>query len=388
MKIIFWISIFFLFYVYFIYPFLLAIISKLFPRLWDKADDNFTPPVSFIIPAYNEETVIKAKIENTLSLDYPAPIEIIIADDCSSDQTKDMVINFHTKNYPNHNIVLKSFSKRQGKMGVLNSVIPYAKNDFIILTDANSFFKSDAIKKLIRNFKNPNIGCVGGTKSIITKDQIKNTDNVGINEGLYWKFENFIKQKESILGSTFVDGSIYAIRKETYPFPASDRIIMDDFAVSLGVINKNYRVVFEPEAISYEGASKGSSEEFRRKIRILRGALTSIQIYPTKKIIFQLFSHKILRWISGIFMITLFASNIFIKGTFYRTLLILQIIFYGLTFIGFILEYTGQNKNKKTMPNVFYIPYYFCLTSWAQLIGFLSYSGGKNPAWDKLERNV
>ncbi|MFA5032723.1 MAG: glycosyltransferase family 2 protein [bacterium] len=386
MKIIFWISVFSLSYVYFIYPFLLAIISKLFPKLWDKADDNFSPPVSFIIPTYNEEKVITDKLKNTLSLDYPAPIEIIVADDCSSDHTKDIVANFDNKAYPNRNIILKSFSKRQGKMGVLNSVIPYAKNNFIILTDANSFFKSDAIRKLIRNFKNPNIGCVGGTKSIITKDQMTNTDNIGINEGLYWKFENFIKQKESILGSTFVDGSIYAIKKEIYPFPASDRIIMDDFAVSLGVINKNYRVVFESEAISYEGVSKGSFEEFRRKIRILRGALTSIKVYPIKKIIFQLFSHKILRWISGIFMITLFISNIFITEIFYRTLLIFQIIFYGLTFIGFILEYKGQDK--KTMPNVFYIPYYFCLTSWAQLIGFVRYSGGKNPAWDKLERNV
>lgn len=396
MKIIFWLSFGILLYLYIIYPLFLALLSKLIPKLWNKAGTDFSPPISFLIPTYNEETVIESKLKNTVLLDYPAPIEIIVADDGSTDSTRTLVSNFSAKSglatNANRTIILKSFSERQGKMGALNSTIRDASHNFVIFTDANSLFKPDAIKKLIQHFKDPNIGCVGGTKKIVKCSPESSPAEVDNLEGIYWKFENFLKQKESNLYSTFVDGSIYAIRKDVYPFPPSKKIIMDDFAVSLGVINNNYRVVFEPAAIAYEGASTGSFEEFRRKVRILRGAITAIFTYPIKKVAFQVFSHKILRWLGGIFMVALFITNFFITGLFYHISLWLQLLFYGLALIGLILEYIRHSKLRsettKGIPNIFYIPYYFCLTNFAQVVGFLGYAGNKNPAWEKLSRNA
>lgn len=391
MKILFWISLGILTYVYVIYPLLLTLLSKLARKLWQKSP-GFIPPVSFIIPAYNEETVIEDKLKNTVLLDYPSDIEIIVADDGSDDSTANIVSKFDLSKYPNRKIILKTSSKRQGKMAMLNTALPSTSHDFIVFTDANSFFKPDAIRKLIRNLNDPDVGCVGGIKSIVKGAISVSTNEVDSIEGYYWKFENFLKRKESEFGSTFVDGSIYAIKKSVYPFPPSGSIIMDDFAVSLGIISKNYRVVFEPDAIAYETASAGSFEEFKRKVRILRGAITAIRAYPIKKVAFQIFSHKILRWIGGIFMITLFITNLFITESFYRVVLYMQFLFYGLTFIGLILElyrHSGTGKAfKNGIPSIFYMPYYFCLTNWAQVIGFLRYGGNKNPAWDKLNRNA
>ncbi len=369
MKLLFWVSFGILFYIYLGYPLLLLILSKLIKKT-HKIDKNFCPPVSLIIPAYNEEEVIEAKLKNSLSLDYPNEVEIILASDGSTDRTLELASQFPKVN-------IKEFKNRKGKMAVLNEVLPQAKNEIIIFTDANALFAQDALKKLVPHLSDARVGGVGGVKCITADGK------VGEHEEIYWKFENFLKEKESSIGSCFVDGAIYALKKEVYPFPKDNNIIMDDFAVSLGVINRNKRVVFEPKAVAYEGASINSCDEFRRKMRILQGALTSICAFSIRPVWFQVISHKIARWLTFIFMLTLFVSNLFIKNEFYSSFLLLQMLFYGLALFGFVFEYFRRKP-----PNFIYFPFYFCLTSFAQIIGLFKYIGSKKypPFWEKIER--
>ncbi len=381
MKFLFWISFGILIYIYIGYPLLLLILSKIKMNP-HKIDKSFFPPISFIIPAHNEEEVIEAKLKNSLAIDYPNEVEIILALDGSTDRTLEIASQF-----PQINI--KNFESRGGKMAVLNEVVPQTKNEIIVFTDANALFAPDVFKKLIPHLANSNVGCVGGVKSIVANGK------VGEHEGIYWKFENFLKEKESAIGSCFVDGAIYALKKEFYPLPKDDCIIMDDFAVSLGVINMNQRVVFEPEAVAYEGASLNSWGEFKRKVRILQGAITSIRTFSIRPVWFQILSHKIARWSTFIFMITLLISNLFIKHPFYQIFLFLQLFFYGLAILGLVFESFPQDSVNKHKPfhrilrtNIIYFPFYFCLTSLAQIIGFFKYIGGKKhpPFWEKIKR--
>lgn len=373
MKIIFWLSFGVLFYVYFGYPLVLVVLAKLRKKP-HKIDNKFFPPISIIIPVHNEEEVIANKLKNCLSLDYPNKIEIIVASDGSTDRTVEIATQFP-------GVKVRHFRKRRGKMAILNEAVCDAEHEVIVFTDANAMFKPDAIRKLVPHLADPTVGCVGGVKKIIPNGKIDN-DRVGEHEKMYWGFESFLKTKEAEFGSTFVDGAIYAMKKELYPFPNHDSIIMDDLAISLGVINKKHRVVFEPSAIAYETASAHGFDEFRRKIRILNGAITSIRNFSIRDVVFQIGSHKILRWASFIFIIGLLGSNLFVRDGIYSLFLLVQVIFYVTALLGFISECL-----KKNLPKFFYTPFYFCLTNVAQAVGFIKYVSGQHPPfWEKLKR--
>lgn len=383
MKFLFWFSFIILFYVYMGYWLILYVLSKT-KKKGHKINKNlepkiFEPNVSLVIPVHNEEDVIVQKLKNALSLDYPSQkLEIVVASDNSNDKTVEIVKGYITKQLPL--VKLFDFKKRRGKMAVLNESVRKLNSDIIVFTDANAMFKKDVIRKLVSHFADEDIGCVCGAKTITRGENIEKC------EGIYWRFENSLKLAESEFGSCCgADGSIYAVRRELYPFPRDDRLIMDDFAVSLGIIAGDKRVIFEKEAVSYETPSATSLDEFRRKTRIMVGAIGAIvgviHELPLHTILFQLISHKILRWAGGLFMVILFISNLFV----YHPFLILQIIFYSFALSGFIFE--TQNSERKTQ-NYFYVPYYFCLTNIAQIVGLVKYiKGERSPEWGKVERH-
>ncbi|MCK4352415.1 glycosyltransferase [candidate division WOR-3 bacterium] len=409
MKILFFLSLGILLYVYFGYPLLLLILSKIKkPHNRSTAQLQSFPSVSLIIPAYNEEEIIEEKIKNSFSLDYPGKVEIILSSDGSTDKTVEITSKFKK-------VKINDFKERKGKMATLNRTLRGSyegtkapTGEIIIFTDANAMFEKDALKNLIRNFADKSIGCVCGAKRI-KKENLPARRSalaggcshlVGGCEKTYWKMENFLKEKESEIGSCIADGSIYALRKELYPFPREDKIIMDDFAISLGIINKNYRVVFEPKAVAYESASLNTFAEFKRKVRILEGALATILSCPIKRVGFQIVSHKILRWLGGIFMITLLISNLFIacptsgrrESISYQVFLMVQMCFYLFALVGFgataiTVAIPISSGRKHKIFSLFYSPFYFCLTNLAQVIGFLKYIvGSKQPFWERAER--
>jgi len=387
MRILFWGSLAVLLWVWVGYPLILLVASK-FKRssagVYPSLKVYPYPSVSLIIPAHNEEEVMEAKLKNALLLNYPGKLDVIVALDGSTDHTAQIVAKFTQDVGTRYSVSLLNFTQRRGKMATLNEAVRAVDSEIVALTDANTIFEKDAIKRLIAHFRDPNVGCVCGVKSITPKE------GTGKCENIYWRFENFLKDKESQIGSCVADGSIYAVRRKLFPFPREDRIIMDDLAVSLGVINKNYRVIFEREAVAYEDASLTASAEFKRKIRILEGALTAVISSSIRKVAFQIVSHKILRWLGGFFMLSLLISNLFIQsasGRFYQIFLALQLCFYLLAVVGFGLTRVAVpilSGRKHKTPTLFYTPFYFCLTNVAQIVGFFKYiKGNKEPFWEK-----
>jgi len=366
-----------IFYIYFGYPVILILLGFLRRSELLKKGDTVLPRVTLIVTAHNEGKIIRQKIENSLSLDYPKEkLEIIVASDGSTDETNEIVAQYESRG-----IKLDRLFERKGKTAAQNHAILKSSGEVIVFSDANAIYARNAIKKLVRNFDDNTVGCVCG--------ELKYTDSsksfAGKGENLYWKYEKFLKRKESQVSSLLgVTGSIYAVRSGLY-VPLEKHII-SDFVEPLEIVKNRYKVVYEPEAISFEKPSVDMKAEFKRKTRIvtrsIRGLFSERKLLnPFKYGIFsiQLISHKLLRWAVPIFLIGLFVSNLFLwdNGTIYRILLVLQIVFYLSALVGWLFELIGPKIN------FFHIPYYFCMVNLAALVGWFKYlTGQKEVVWE------
>jgi len=376
MQLIFWLSISLIFYSYFIYPLILAILG-IFSRKEIKRAE-ITPSVSLLVVAYNEEKIIQEKIENSLNLDYPKDkLEIVIASE-SNDRTNDIV-----RKYKDKGVKLFAYSKRRGKQYTTYQALPKCLGEIIVFTDTNSMFKRDAIRKLVRNFNDPHIGCVSGELKYINPQKVA----AGESEGIYWKYEVLIKRLESKIQSVLgANGSIYAIRKKLYS-PLSE-YRGDDFGLPIRILQQGYGVVWEPEAVSEEEVYPKTIKEFKRKVVIVgwhfKGAFILLKDSIKKfqlLLIFQLISHKILRWLIPFFFILIFLSSIFLlNDNFYLTLFVSQILFYLLALVGYI-----QEKRKKKINQIINLVYYFCMVNLAALVGVIKGLFGLQKAtWEKV----
>ena len=358
------------------YPALLYVLSIFIGKKVLKRDREDLS-VSIIISAYNEEDVIEAKIQNTLELDYPPDkLEIIVASDGSTDRTDEIV-----KRYNQKGVLLNRIEGRKGKTETQNETVRISKGDIIIFSDANAFYDRDAIRKLVRNFSDDSVGGVCGHlvyyKSKDVRDNPENT---------YWFFENFLKDKESSIGSVLgSNGSIYAIRANLYV--PLDAYLISDLVEPLKVVEQGYRVIYEKEAISREEIDSFSDEShaFSRKVRInsraILGLFNSLVLLNIKKhgfVSFELFSHKILRYIMPFLLIMLFFINIFLlKIPICLWLFLLQLVFLIMAFIGYI------RRNSPSDIKCFSLPWYFVWTHAAVIVAWLKFLGGKKTiVWD------
>ncbi len=343
---------------------------------------DITPFITVIIAAHNEEHIISDKLENTLSLDYPNDrLEIIVASDGSTDQTETIV-----SKYNNIGVRLLSLP-RGGKITALNTVVPEAKGEIIVFTDANSMLEAIALKKLASNFSDPEVGCACGNQKYFSK---LNGDSAAKGENLYWSYDKWIKGLESKLHSTVAaDGSIYAIRKHLY-VPILDLAQADDFAISARVVTQGFRLVYESEAISYEDPPSSSDLEFWRKVRVanqnMNGILNLKQALNPFKYRFyaiELLSHKVLRYLVPFFLLIAFLANILLalKSSFYMLTLLGQILFYGIAFIGYMVRHLKFGRMK-----LFYGPFYFCLANVAAFLALLLLIWGERITSWKPER--
>jgi len=367
-------------YIYFGYPVILVLLGFLRRSEAFKKGDNI-PKVTLIITAHNEGKIIRQKIENSLSLDYPREkLEIIVASDKSTDETNEIVAR-----YESGGIKLDCLFERKGKTAAQNHAILKSSGEVIVFSDANAIYARDAIKKLVRNFDDKRVGCVCG--------ELKYTNSsesvAGKSESLYWKYEKFLKRKESQISSLLgVTGSIYAVRRALYVPLKQD--IISDFVEPLEIVRNRHKVVYEPEAISFEKASVDMKTEFERKTRIvtrsIRGLFNERELLnPFKYGIFsiQLISHKLLRWTVPLFLIGLFVLNLFLwdNGNIYRILLVFQIVFYLSALGGWLFELIGSKIK------LFHIPYYFCMVNLAALTGWFKYlTGQKEIIWETARK--
>ena len=289
-------------YTYGLYPILL----KFFPKKEFQKNSSYEPTVSILIAAYNEEKVIKEKIENLLHLEYPQEkLEIWIASDGSTDQTAALA-----REAGKERIQVLDLP-RGGKVAALNAMISHAIGEIIIFSDANTMFERHAVQRLVRNFKDQRIGCVSGQ----LRYKVEDTSGEGAkSESAYWKYENWVKKQESKLGRlSGANGAIYAIRRE-YLTEIPTGIINDDFYLSTYILQQGYDVILDEEAVAYEDPNDELGEQFRRHVRDGAGHYQAMRIFwrmlLPRKGSFVYVSHRVIKWLVPFFMISAFISNL------------------------------------------------------------------------------
>lgn len=391
-SVIYWMSVGSMIYTYFGYPVMIMLLALFHSE--KNSYKEFLPPITLLIAAFNEESVIEAKIKNSLLIDYPKDrYQILIVTDGSSDHTPEIV-----HEYQKHGVKLLHQPERRGKMAAIIRAMPSASGEIIVFSDANNFYQPDTLKKLVAPFSNPNIGGVSGSKIIEKGD-----GSLGESEGLYWKYESFIKKMESRLGScTSAVGEILAIRKDKFIAPPS-HIINDDFYIAMQIIRQGSRFIYVPEAQSSERVSPTAKDEITRRTRINAGRFQTItlahQILPFNQpiIVWQVISHKFMRPLVSFFMIGAAVSNLSavlfppVSNSFFNLgkpygaiLLVLQTLFYLSAFVGAQL----MKRNKQTgFARILYIPTFLTNSNFAALKGFVHFlRGGQSHIWERIQR--
>lgn len=381
-EIIFWVCLMVMIYTYIGFPLMLTVFAQLKKR---KNPENTSttalPSVSIIIPCYNEAAVLEEKIANTKALDYPTDLlEIIFIIDGSTDNSLE-ILNRH------HGIIKLFKGERRGKSAAMNRAVGHASNSILVFTDANTFLKADTLKNLVQPFSDTKTGAVAGEKRV-RKD--KQGESVGSGEGLYWKYESYLKRKDAELSSaTGAAGELFAIRKELWE-NVNPGIILDDFYISLKVVEKGYHLAYTPNAYAEEDASMDMNDEWKRKIRIAAGGFQSVfllkGLFSFQHFTFswQYFSHRVMRWlITPTAMLLALVLNFYLlnAGVIYQLIGIAQFSFYMLALGGYITEkYHHRIK-------ALFLPYYFTFMHAAALVGGFNYVLGRQSSmWEKAKR--
>jgi cellulose synthase/poly-beta-1,6-N-acetylglucosamine synthase-like glycosyltransferase len=258
-----------------------------------------TPTVTLVISAYNEAAVIRRKLENVLSLEYPAGLlEVVVVSDASDDGTDDIV-----KEFAGQGVRLFRQRERRGKTAGLNAVMPTIRSEVVVFSDANAMYSRDAIAMLVRNFADGDIGCVTGEAQYVPQGDAV----ADVGERLYWGYEMQIKRLETALGSMVGgDGAIYAIRTRLWRSLPDNAI--NDFLNPLQIVAAGWRATYEPMAICSEETAGDTQLEYRRRVRIVsrswRAVLQTPQVLNPFRVglfAWSVLSHKVLRWFSGYF---------------------------------------------------------------------------------------
>lgn len=370
-----WAGIAVLVYIYFGYPLFLLLLTRKKTESCQPVASEM-PSVGIFCAAYNEAAVIREKICNFRSLDYPRDkLRLYIASDGSTDGTNELV---QDEAAVDGRISLFAVP-RQGKAAAINEGVPNVSEDLIVFTDANTSFDRSAIRFLVRHFMDPQTGCVSG--KLIYNNPGKNLSGEG--EGAYWRYETSLKKMESRLGYVAgANGAIYAIRKELFePLPRAT--INDDFLISMRIVAKGFKSLFDGDAIAWEDVAPDDGSEFQRHVRDGAGHyLAVLHLLPLlnplcgRRFIIY-FSHRILRWLAPVLLILAFVSNaVLASHPTYAFLFLAQVIFYGLALCGAII------KNGKHLPFLFFVPYYFCNLNLALLFGFFrAVTGTQKTSW-------
>lgn len=382
LKVVFLLSVFFIIYNHLIYPLLVIFLSRnIKTKKYVVSEEGMQfPKVSFIIAAYNEESVIQKKLENTLALDYPDDnLEIIVVSDGSNDQTPNIVDSFKDRG-----VVSLHDPVRAGKTSALNRAVSHASGDVLVFSDANNDFSRNAVTDLVKHFNDKNIGAVTGAKHIYEN----NSREAAAGDGLYWRYESIIKKAESSIGSiTAADGEIVAVRSDLYE-PINPRLINDDAAITFNIIKSGHRIIYEPEAKSFEQASENLFDDINVKIRMTAGGFQTLlhekkYLFPPRNwFAFSFLSHKMLRWLTPQMMLLTLLSSVYLSNhNMFTVFLGAQLVFYSVSLYGWM---TRKSHELKTWV---YVPMYFTVMNIALFIGFIKFiSGDYAVNWKKAKR--
>jgi biofilm PGA synthesis N-glycosyltransferase PgaC len=385
MIVVFWLSMAILFYTYLGYGVLIYLLAKLKERQGapESQPDDELPAVTVVIAAYNEARFIEEKINNTLSLDYPeGRLKLLVVTDGSDDGTPDIVAR-------HERVTLMHLPERKGKIHAVNRVMKAVDTPIVIFSDANTILNKGAIRNLVRHYQDPAVGGVAGEKRIAAKT----ADNAsGAGEGLYWKYESFLKKKDSQLYAVMgAAGELFSIRTSLFEEPPMNMVI-EDFYMSLRIVSKGYRFIYEPDAYATETASATIGDEWKRKVRISAGGFQAIaRLWPLLNpfrhgiVTFQYISHRVLRWtLAPLSLVLMFLSTIYLSAMglpFFALMLFGQLVFYSLALTGYAL------RDRRVSIKGFFVPFYFSVMNLSVFAGFVRFlRGNQTVIWEKAIR--
>ena len=376
MIVIFWLTCFIIFYHIVLYGLILKLLNKSKKIKLPPILESY-PTATMICPAYNEEENIAGKIESFLKVDYPKDrINLIFVSDDSEDDTNRIVSDYE-KRYDNIKLVIQK--PRAGKPSAQNLVEPTIKSEIVFLSDASSILKKDSLSKLIRHFQDSRVGLVASKLIYLEKER-----GTSSGEGLYWKYETWLRYLESEFHSISVSsGALFALRRQLFTqiHPASP----DDFERTLIVMENGFRAHYETESIVSEFLEDRNSDEIKRKIRVVsrewfalfrHSKLLNPFIFPKES--FILISHKLIRWLIPLFSVCILTSNLFLLNNFFYKIFMLSHI---LLYVVGVLE-LHLSKEGKTV-KFFKLPGYWVAMNYAAFVAFVKFLMGKQQnTWE------
>ncbi len=387
LKLLFFISLFIIFYSYVGYGIVIWLLVKIKNAVNGKKDipvADFHPPVTLIIAAYNEADFIEQKIANSLQLDYPEDqLQLLFITDGSNDATPEII-----KQYPR--IQLLHSDERRGKVAAMHRAMDFVKTPYVVFSDANTLLNKESITNIVRHYQDPKVGGVAGEKKVIATGE---EGAAGAGEGLYWKYESFLKQIDSdfytVVGAA---GELFSVKTALYENPGTTTLL-DDFVISLRVCQKGYTVKYAADAFASETPSASIGDEQKRKVRIGAGGFQSmlmllplLNFFKYPRLSFQYVSHRVLRWAVCPFLLpVILVLNILLvvynQGLLYEVVLVLQILFYAAAFGGWVLH--KHNIKSKLL----YVPYYFLFINICLYLGLVRFIKGRQTVlWEKASR--
>ena len=386
-AIVFWACALLVVYTYVGYGALLAVLVKLREAVCPAAKHAApaeAPEVTLLIAAYNEQEIVAAKMENCRALVYPeGRLHIAWVTDGSTDRTPELLAA-----YPG--VTVLHDARRGGKTAALNRALEHIHTPIVVFTDANTMLNKGAIKEIIRQFSDPQVGCVAGEKRV----EIQAEQGATAGEGIYWKYESALKRLDYRLYSAVgAAGELFAIRTSLFEQMPPDTLL-DDFILSLRIAMRGYKIAYSKEAYALESASLNMREEEKRKVRISAGGLQSVwrlrgllNIFRYGILSFQYISHRVLRWtLTPVVLFALLPLNLLLActgHTLYTVILALQLAFY-------LLGYLGYKMEKRNIRNkLLFIPYYFLFMNINVIRGYSYLAKHKGTgAWEKAKRGT
>jgi cellulose synthase/poly-beta-1,6-N-acetylglucosamine synthase-like glycosyltransferase len=375
-MLLFWLCSGLLLYVYVLYPALAVALAMRFGRPVRHSD--VLPSVTIIVTAYNEEKSIRAKLDNLAGLNYPPElIDVLVASDGSSDSTDEIAASYD----PRRVRVLR-VEGRRGKTACQNASAAVATGEILVFTDATTRLQTAALRRLVENFADADVGCVAGRLDYVT--DIENVTGCG--GEAYWSYEMRLRAAESSLGSLIgVSGCLYAVRRSVYR--PIDPDLISDFVVAMKMQEQGLRTVLAVDAVCCEATLDHGSQELSMRVRVAVRSLNALIrgrqfLNPAKygRFALQLWSHKVLRYSAPLLWLGALGANIALSDqTPYLLLLLGQCLLIGAGAVGFLLQ------GKRRSLGLFNRPYYFLLTNVAALIATLRYlQGERMVTWEPI----
>jgi len=374
-KCAFWISVLALGYTYLGYPVLVWLMSRFGEHSVQRG--AIEPTVSIIITAYNEERHLRKKLQNTLTLDYPAgKTEIIVASDCSSDRTDEIVREFGSRG-----VRLHRQPERLGKTAAQNEAVRAAQSEIILFSDATTLYQQDVLRNIVPNFADLSVGCVAGRLIYVDPSE----SDVGQGAKSYWGYESFLKRHESRACSLIgASGCLYAVRRSAY-LPLYNEAC-SDFIIATKMVEQGLRTVYEPAAVCTEETNSRPDKELGMRIRVITQTYTDLwrhrsMLNPFKVGFYavQMISHKVLRYLVPVLLLTILAASIVLAQTsiFYALIAGAQVLFFLTAALFGLLEHFGVSIKLLALPR------YFVLTNLAAFLAFYEFVKGNRYAhWE------